>query len=169
MNLQYVVATGSSWASSNSKSILYNYTWIFSKQSRSYTNAYKTIPYTSSDTVVHFDPMNEYLMVTNRTKITNYDLNKAVLILNQFDDKATGTSQNLTLSIVSSDSLDPKTDVCDVNVTVHFVYRANITLWPTNIATTEIFYSNYPGELSIPLRRYAFGPNITYDYMKPFS
>lgn len=108
-------------------------------------------------------------MVTNRTKITNFDVNKATLVLNQFNGKALNSSEILELRILSTDSISPKKDVCDVNLTIHFVEKNNISLWPTNIATTELFYSNYPGDLTIPLRRYAFGPNITYSYTKPFS
>lgn len=137
LNLNFVIVTGSSLASPDSQQgVLYNYTWIFSKKSRSFTNAYKIISYNHSDTYVHFDTSNEYLLVSNRTKITNYDVNKAVLIINQFNGKYLNSSETLELRIISRDAITSKLDTCDVNVTIHFVERNNISLWSTDIATT---------------------------------
>ena len=90
-------------------------------------------------------------------------------MLNQFDDASINTSQTLSLVARSTDPVDGSTDICSVNITVHFVERRNVSMWNTGIAVSEVMYSNYPGILSIPLQRYAFGPNITYTYMRPFS
>lgn len=35
--------------------MLYNYTWIFTKGSRTYTNAYKVISHTASDVILDFN------------------------------------------------------------------------------------------------------------------
>ena len=74
--------------------------------------------------------------MSNRTKITNYDVNKAVLIINQFNGKYLNSSEILELRIISRDAITSKLDTCDVNVTIHFVERNNISLWSTDIATT---------------------------------
>lgn len=37
-----------------------------------------------------------------------------------------------------------------------------MTLWDTGLAIPKDYYANYPGQLYVPLDRYAMGPNITY-------
>lgn len=43
------------------------------------------------------------------------------------------------------------------------VVKFNYTkLYPTGFTLPETYYSNFPGELFVPLDRYINGPNITY-------
>jgi hypothetical protein len=38
----------------------------------------------------------------------------------------------------------------------------SLAIWPTGLTLPKDYYANYPGELFIPIDRYAFGANITY-------
>ncbi len=37
-----------------------------------------------------------------------------------------------------------------------------MAIWPTGVQVPDTYYANFPGELVIPLNRYAIGANITY-------
>ena len=59
LGLNFLVVTGSSHGQSNNTEVVYNYTWIFSKESRSYTNCFHVISHSDPNTAVHFDPVSE--------------------------------------------------------------------------------------------------------------
>jgi len=67
-------------------------------------------------------------------------------------------------SIVGT-SVNPVTNrsfACTFTYKLSVVRVDNFSLWPTGLMPSKEYYSNYPGELFIPLNRYILGPNITW-------
>ena len=46
---------------------------------------------------------------------------------------------------------------------VSFVSENDKTIYPTNISLPKTYFSSYLGEVTVNLRNYAIGPNITYN------
>jgi hypothetical protein len=78
---EYLIVQSSSNATSDLGNLTLNYTWIFTKNARTYMNAYKVIDHTSGDVFVDLDRDTHALLVTDDTGITNYQINNPTLMI----------------------------------------------------------------------------------------
>ena len=143
---------------------LLNYTWVFSRGSRTYTNAYKVFGHPTQDVLIEFDLTSNYLMIVDTQGVQNYELAKPILTINQTDLSMLSKQVKLGIIATSSDPINPNVIYCVEQVNIVFVEPTNMSLWPTVKTASETMYINYPGELTIDLDRYAIGPNISYSY-----
>lgn len=60
---------------------LYNYTWIFTRGSRTYSNAFLTISHNTSEAFVDFNEGLSHLIVMDSYQFTNYKIDSANLII----------------------------------------------------------------------------------------
>ncbi len=56
-----------------------DYTWIFSRGSRTYTNAYGLINHNSSKVELEFNRANDRLLVADETGVSLYQINEPIL------------------------------------------------------------------------------------------
>ena len=62
-------------------STVYNYTWILSRNDRTYTKSFKVIKHESSNTFVDLNLEESYIMVMDDEKIANYAIDEAIMTL----------------------------------------------------------------------------------------
>lgn len=65
---------------------------------------------------------------------------------------------------MSSDFINPNVIACTKVVTVSFVEKDNMAIWPGGSRPSQELFMNYPGQLLIQLDNYVIGPNITFEY-----
>jgi hypothetical protein len=101
-------------------------------------------------------------MLINRTQILNYQLMKPILTFN--GSNSTVKEANAIISVRSSDFINPNVSSCTKVITVAFVEKDDMSIWPGLVSPSQELFMNYPGQLLIQLDGYALGPNITYEY-----
>lgn len=78
-------------------------------------------------------------------------------------NKATlGKEYKFTIQGLSVNTYTSRSLVCSFTMAFTVVDINSMTLWKTGLTLPSTYYTNYPGELFIPLDRYILGPNITY-------
>jgi len=53
--------------------------------------------------------------------------------------------------------------MCHFDIKFTVVDKNDMKMYPTGLQIPDTYYANYPGELFIPLHRYVYGPNITWN------
>lgn len=66
-------------------SALLNYTWVFSRGSRTYTNAFKVFGHPSENVLMDMDPSANCIMMVDSKGIENYAIGKPILTINITD------------------------------------------------------------------------------------
>jgi len=70
---------------------------------------------------------------------------------------------NVLIKAVSTNEYDANnTNVCTFTFKYFLADPEDYSVWPTGYTLPQSYYANYPGEMFIPLDRYALGANITY-------
>lgn len=159
VNHRYVVVQAES---NSTEGNLYNMTWVFTRGSRVYSNAYAVIPHPTWDTFIDLNRQFSFILTIDEAGIQLWELNQPRLMINPTSDTLIGSTS--IFSIVGR-SLNPVTGrnfSCTFTFKTAVVKADNFTLWPTGLTPSKEYFSNYPGELYIPLDRYIMGPNITW-------
>ena len=68
-----------------------DYTWIFTKGSRTYLNAYHVIDHNSSKVEIDFDRDNSHLYIADESGVTLREISQARLVLHFLEPKLIGT------------------------------------------------------------------------------
>jgi hypothetical protein len=142
-----------------------DYTWVFSKGSRTYLNAYHVINHNSSIVEVDFDRQNSRLYIADEKGLTLRQIGDARLTLHYIGDDKYGKSEEITLFADSFDWNSNETFRCQEKFTVFFVSKENMTIFPTGLDPTDVYSVNYPNPLEIPLSNYYIGPDIKYSVL----
>lgn len=88
---KYLVVQASANSTNNDSTWqVLNYTWIFTKGSRTYQNAYKVINHDSNDVLIDMNRYMEELLVFDRQGIKHYKLNDAKITIQQRDNTTLG-------------------------------------------------------------------------------
>lgn len=140
-----------------------NYTWIFTKGSRTYMNAYKIINHNSSDVFLDMNRYANELVTFDETGFKHYQINDVIIYFQQKDNTTINKTYDIEIIANSSDPIFGTPTNCTETTQVIMVEPNNMTIWPTKIALSDTYYTNYPGRLEIFLDRYVIGPNITYN------
>jgi hypothetical protein len=165
---KYLVVQASANASTGENTTtMLNYTWVFSKNSRTYLNAFKVIDHNSTDVLIDMNRYKEELMIFDQKGIRHYKLNDPIITLQQRNESTVGQAIDIVIEAVSTDPVNGKVVAsCLEQTTVQVVRKDNMTIWPTGIAVPETYYVNYPGRLEVFLSPYVVGPNITFSVME---
>lgn len=105
LDKQYLVVQTTANATDTGNKTL-NYTWIFTKDVRTYRNVFKVISHNTSSVFVDLDRQNHNIMVFSSVGISNYRIANPTLMLMQND--ATKINQHFTVTIEAL-STDPQT------------------------------------------------------------
>jgi hypothetical protein len=140
----------------------YQSTYVFTRGARTYTNAYVAIPHESPHAFVDLHRDNDQLLTIDTQGLNIYQLASPYIAFVPTDSKME-RSFNVLVKAVSYNEYYPETTlVCTFTFKFQVVDEEDYSVWPTGLALPQSYYANYPGEMFIPLDRYALGANITY-------
>lgn len=106
-----------------------DYTWIFSRGSRTFTNAYGLINHNSSKVELEFNRANDRLLVADETGVSLYQINEPILSVALSNSSKIGTSEDITIVAKSSDPNTKDTFTCQYKITFHFVRNDDLTIY----------------------------------------
>lgn len=159
VNHRYVVVQSES---NSTEGHLYNMTWVFTRGSRVYSNAYAVISHSSWNTFVDFNRQYSFILSIDEDNFQLWELNAPRLMINPTSESLIGSQSIFSIVGTSVNPVTNRSFVCTFTYKLVVVRPDNFTLWPTGLTPSKEYYSNYPGELFIPLNRYILGPNVTW-------
>ena len=109
---KFVIVQASANMTTKNESLMSNYTYIFTKGSRTYLNAYKVIEHHSTNVLLDFDRVEKRLIIVAETNVTNYKLNDATLYIFQNSSEALSKNYTLKIEATSTDPHSTKIEVC---------------------------------------------------------
>ena len=157
-----IVQSAANVTNDDNKEIELDYTWVFTKGSRTYMNAYHIINHNSSRVEISFNSRRDQILIADEAGLTLFKVAEARIYLQLAEKSKVGQSEEVVLIATSSDPNSKDTFKCQEKFTIHFVEKEDQSIYDTGIETTTQYSSNYPGELHIPLLNYKRGPNMTY-------
>ena len=102
-------------------------------------------------------------MTIDTDGLTLYHLASPLLVVSPVNQDLLNKEFSFIVKAESINEYNPSQSVvCTFNFKYLVVPIDALTIWPTGRTLPKDYYANYPGELFIPIDRYAFGPNITY-------
>lgn len=122
-----------------------NYTYIFTKGSRTFMNAYKVVEHGSWNVHFDYDRVERRLMFAAEENVTNYKLNDASVLIFQNNSAALGTNKTFTITAISTDPHSDKVATCNSSSEVAFVASNDKSIYPTDLPLPSVYYANYPG------------------------
>lgn len=166
INDQYVIvqSTADAYNSTQPKFEI-DYTWIFTKGSRTYTNAYHVINHNSSIVEVDFDRANNHIYIADEKGLTLRVISEASLVMHYTNESWFGNKEDLVIFADSTDFNSNETFRCQERITALFVSKQNQTIFPSGLDLTDVYSVNYPNPLEIPLDDYFLGPDIHYQIL----
>lgn len=159
VNHRYVVVQSES---NSSEGHLYNMTWIFTRGSRVYSNAYAVLPHSSRNTYVDLNRQWSFILSLDEDNVQLWELNPPRLMITPSDPTLIGSTSIFSIVGRSFNPVTGRDFRCTFTYKLAVVKADNYSLWPTGLTPSKEYYANYPGELFIPLNRYVLGPNITW-------
>lgn len=163
VNDQYVVAQiTANLTDAGNKTVAYQSTYVFTRGSRTYLNAYAAFPHPNFHAFVDMNRDNGQLMTIDTDNIIIYQI--SIPVVSVFPQNPTLLNKEFSF-IVKGESTNEYTMeslVCTFTFKYIVVANDSLALWPTGLKLPETYYANYPGQLFIPLDRYVLGSNITY-------
>lgn len=164
VNGQYIIAQCKANVTNNNEtSYEVDYTWIFTKGSRTYMNAYQVIQHNSSKVDIDFDPEENHIYSADESGLALFKIDEARLKLQFANQSMVGKSQEIVVTATSTDPANPKKVVsCTEKMTVFFTNKEDTKIYDTGLEMNKLFSANYPGELHVPLNQRYLGPNITF-------
>lgn len=163
LNDKYILVQSTALASNDTNpSFEVDYTWVFTKGSRTYYNAYHVIDHNSSSVDIEFDRDNSRLYIADEQGLTLTSLNEARLLLHYLEASMIGKQITVTVQAKSTDPHSNVSLLCQEVFTAILVSKENMTLFPSGMTPTSVYSVNYPKPLTIPLNEYVIGPNIEY-------
>jgi hypothetical protein len=160
VNHRYVVVQSES---NSTEGNLYNMTWVFTRGSRVYSNAYAVLQHPSSwNNFIDLNRQFSFILSVDEQNIQLWELNVPRLLISPTSESLVGSQSIFSIVGTSVNPVTNRSFACTFTYKVSVVRVDNFSLWPTGLMPSKEYYSNYPGELFIPLNRYILGPNITW-------
>lgn len=112
--------------------------------------------------ILDFERSTNLVLVIEETYTRLYRLNMPILSVWPTNKATLGKEYKFTIQGLSVNTYTSRSLVCSFTMAFTVVDINSMTLWKTGLTLPSTYYTNYPGELFIPLDRYILGPNITY-------
>lgn len=144
------------------QTVAYQSTYVLTRGSRTYTNAYAAIPHPNFHAFVDFNRDTSQMMTINTDLISIYQLATPILSIKPRNPSLVFTQFNITIKAESKNEYTNDTMNCTFTFKFLVVKKDSLLPWPTGLQLPETYYTNYPGKLFVPLDRYIIGSNITY-------
>lgn len=163
MNEQYVVVQlTANLTNEKQQEITYQSTYVLTRGSRTYTNAYVAIPHIS-DAFVDLNRDTNQILTIDALGLYIYHLSSPVVTINPTSQDLLNKEVSFVVKAESKNEYDPSSAlICTFTFRFIVVPVDSLALWPTGRTLPRDYYANYPGQLFIPIDRYVFGGNITY-------
>jgi hypothetical protein len=145
VDAKYLLVQATSNGTSDIGNFTIHYTWIFTKNARTYTNAFKVIAHPKADVFLDLNRQTHTLLITGSDGLSNYQINDPILTIMQTDSSKMGTSSSVLIEVNSTDPNSPAQSICSSRTTVHLVEKDNMTIWKSGVTVPEEYYANYPG------------------------
>ena len=166
MNDEYlIVQSAANATNSTHDNYEIDYTWIFTKGSRSYTNAYHVINHNSSRVELDLNNYNNQVIIADEEAITLYQLSSQRTELFTSDGDRVGSEEDIIFIANSTDPDSSKSFACQQKLHLFFVNPNTTGIWETGYDSPKNYSANFPGELQIPLRNFYSGSNLTYELL----
>ena len=141
----------------------YQSTYVMSRGSRTYLNAYISIPHHDKASFVDLNRETGEILTIDTEGLTLYHLASSMLSVNPTNNDLLNQEFTFLVRGESSNEYDPShTLICSFTFKYIVVQVDSLAMWPTGLTLPTDYYANYPGQLFIPISRYVFGSNITY-------
>lgn len=163
VNEEYVIAQISANVTTGGGGTMwYNSSMVFSRNTRTYLNTYEILEHNSANVILDFERDTDLVLVIEESYTRLYRLNMPILSVWPTNNSTMGKNYTFVVQGLSVNTYTNRSLVCTFSMTFTVVNINSMAMWPTGLTLPTTYYSNYPGELFIPLNRYILGPNITY-------
>lgn len=164
VNEQYVVAQiTANLTDSQGKTVAYQSTYVFTRGSRTYLNAYAAIPHPNFHSFVDLHRANSQMLTIDTDGLVLYQLSSPRVSVFPQNPSLLNKEFSFIVKAESSNEYGAEPPlVCTFMYKYIVVGNDSLALWPTGRKLPDTYYANYPGQLYIPLDRYVLGSNITY-------
>ena len=157
-----VVQAEANVTSSHGFALIYNTTWVFSRNSRTFSHAYVAIPHDSYNTLVAFNMEFSYILTIDEEGLELFQVGIPILGIYPTDNSLLGKEYIFSVIATSTNPVTNESRGCTYTWKSIVVKADNYSLWETGFHPSSVYYANYPGGLEINLNMYVIGPNITY-------
>lgn len=135
--------------SSKDPKVSFNYTWVLTRGSRTYTRAFHVFKHSSIKNRIDLNFDKSYLIVIDDERITNYAFDSTNLQIKLPKDEDL-LDRMMNFKIVAR-SIEPSTEnstlVCNVTINFTLLEDNNRTLWPIGVTPPSFYNANYPGKV----------------------
>jgi hypothetical protein len=167
VNEQYVVVQlTANLTNDKQQDIAYQSTYVFTRGSRTYLNAYVAIPHANFHAFVDFNREASQMMSIDTERITIYALATPVVSVMPTNPALAGKPFSFVVRAESRNEYTGENLPCTYSYKFMIVPIDSRAMWPTGYKLPNTYYANYPGELFIPLDRYVLGSNITFSVIE---
>jgi len=163
VNEKYVVVQlSANLTTSTNQSKVYQSTYVLTRGARTYTNAYVAIPHETPQAFVDLHRDNNQLLTIDTKGLMIYQLSTPYVSFIPINSEMEKIF-NVVINARSSNEYDSTiSTICTFTFKYQLVGNDDYAIWQTGLSLPQSYYANYPGEMFIPLDRYALGANITY-------
>jgi hypothetical protein len=107
INDKYVVVQAkANVTNSNNSNYEVDYTWIFTKGSRTYMNAYQVIQHNSSKVDIDLDPSLNHIYSADEGGLALFKIDEARLNLHYINQSLIGKQEEIVVTAISSDPIN---------------------------------------------------------------
>ena len=104
INDRYVIVQSkANVTNTESKNYEVDYTWIFTKGSRTYMNAYQVIQHNSSKVDIDFDPSLNHIYTADEGGLALFKIDEARLNLHYINMSLVGKKEDVIITAISTD------------------------------------------------------------------
>lgn len=164
VNEGYVVAqiTANLTDAKTNQTSAYQSTYVFTRGSRTYLNAYLAIPHPSFHAFVDLHRENSQMLIIDTEGYGLHQISTPRLSIIPQNPELKNKEFNFVVRAVSTNEYTKESLPCTFTFRYVVVDNDALAIWTTGRKLPDTYYANYPGQLFVPLDRYALGPNITY-------
>lgn len=137
-------------------------TYVFTRDSRTYLNAYAAIPHVKFHGFVDFNRDMSQILTIDTERMMVFQLNVPTMIVMPQNSDLLNKEFIFKVIAESKNEYTNATLSCSFTFQFMVVHADSLALWPTGLNLPDTYYTNYPGQLFIPLDRYVLGSNITW-------
>ncbi len=155
VNERYVaVQIAANLTNEKQQSVEYQSTYVFTRGSRTYTNAYVAIPHVNFHAFVDMHRDNNQLLTIDTEQLAVYQLSSPILSINPTSPDLKGKNFSFVVKATSTNEYNQYTPlVCTFTFRYVVADIDLLSIWPTGMQMPFNFYANYPGQLFIPVDR----------------
>jgi hypothetical protein len=164
VNEGYVVAqiTANLTDAKTNQTSAYQSTYVFTRGSRTYLNAYLAVPHPNFHAFVDLHRDNSQMLVLDTDGYGLHQISTPRLSIIPENPQLKNKEFSFVVKAVSTNEYTKESLPCTFTFKYLVVDNDALAIWPTGRKLPDTYYANYPGQLFVPLDRYALGPNITY-------